>query len=308
MTGATYKSADGSVYLIHFSDDVLISCKPTELEGVKSVINKRFSIDFGPIDRWVSMEIACENGVIEVSTIEAASGMSSSSKLFKLASLNKLSLDGDKKDVPTSFRSSVGKLNYLATFNPHLRYYVSYLSEAANYDPPVAEEIVQSLLFTAACVPFKLIFDAHKPNYVAIYCDANHSLKSLRGYWGCVVQLQVSDEPEDQRNVIFWTGGRLAKQYDSVYVAELKAAMNALVEFAKIRPIIREVLGDLPIIMFSDNKAMVTTLNTTKEVHPFACNYADFCRTSLKDMGISMKWCPSAENHADKLTKPTRWI
>lgn len=68
-----------------------------------------------------------------------------------------------------------------------------------------------------------------------MYSDANHSIKSLRGHWGCLIQLQESDGYEDQRNVIHWTSGRLAKLYDSVYIAELKAARNSLVEYLMLR-------------------------------------------------------------------------
>lgn len=184
---------------------------------------------------------------------------------------------------------------------------MSFLSEAANYDARVAEELVESLLFTAAKFPYTLRFNTRTPRYVAIYSDANHSLKSLRGYWGCVVQLQSSDEPEPQSNVVHWTGGRLARLYDSVYVAELKASMNAIVEFIKIGDTVAAIAGELPVVFFSDNKAMVQTLNSTKETHPFASEYADFCRTKMRELNITVKWCASQENHADKLTKPSKW-
>lgn len=305
--GATYRKRDGSVSLIHFSDDVLISCKENAVGVVEDAINEKFSIEFEGIERWVSMEIGIEGHSISISTIETANGMTNSSKLFKMSHLDKLSLEGDKVEVPSSFRSAMGKLNYLSTFNPHLRYYVSYLSEAANYDPSVAEQIVESLIYTASKVPFSLKFVSKDVKVIAIYSDANHSLKSLRGHWGCLVQLQTTEEPEPQENVIFWTGGRLAKLYDSVYIAELKASMNSLVEFLKIKSDVIRTFPSAKLVMFSDNKAMVTSLNSDKEVHPFATTYADFCRTACREHEIHVKWCPSAANHADKLTKPTKW-
>lgn len=305
--GATYRKRDDSVHLIHFSDDVLISCKEDAVDGVKTAINERFSIDFEGIERWVSMEISIEGDSISISTIETANGMTNSSKLFKMSHLEGLSLKGDKEEVPSSFRSAMGKLNYLSTFNPHLRYYVSYLSEAANYDAGVAEEIVDSLIYTASKVPYSLRFVPKDVKVIAIYSDANHSLKSLRGHWGCLVQLQATEEPEPQENVVFWTGGRLAKLYDSVYIAELKASMNSLIEFLKIKSDIVRAFPSAKLVLFSDNKALVTSLNSEKEVHPFATTYADFCRTSCREHQIAIKWCSSANNHADKLTKPTKW-
>lgn len=108
---------------------------------------------------------------------------------------------------------------------------MSFLSEAANHDPENALAITQRIISHAALNPYKLHFTPIEPRYVCIYSDANHSIKSLRGHWGCVIQLQESDVYESQKNVIYWTSGRLAKLYDSVYAAELKAARNSLVEF-----------------------------------------------------------------------------
>lgn len=253
------------------------------------------------------MEFHVIDDGIDITTVDAAKGMVSSSSKFRLNYLNKLQLDGDEVEVPTEFRSSVGKLNYLAGFNPCLRFYVSFLSEAANYDPQGALEIVNSLIYHASTVPYVLKFRPIVPRYVAIYSDANHSLKSLRGHWGCVIQLQMTDEYEEQANVVYWTSGRLAKLYDSVFIAELKAARNSLVSFLDLRSDVLKAFPDIKPVMFCDNKAMVDKMGDKSEVHAFATDYADFCRQTIQEYNIVVKWCPSHENLADKLTKATKW-
>lgn len=111
-------------------------------------------------------------------------------------------------EVPTEFRSAMGKLNYLAIFNPHIRYYVSFLSEAANFDPVNAQGIVEKLISHSVQRPYRLRFTSIEPSFVCIYSDANHSIKSLRGHWGCLIQLQESDGYEEQANVFHWSSGR----------------------------------------------------------------------------------------------------
>lgn len=218
--GATYRTDDDEILLIHFSDDVLVSCKPESIGRIEEIIKSRFDIAFTPVDRWVSMEFEQDCNELRIMTRESALGMQSTRDVFKLKHLEFLRLTGDKVPVPSEFRSAVGKLNYLATFNPHLRFYVSFLSEAGNYDPENAQSIVERLIALCARRPFVLRFPAITPRFVCIYSDANHSLKSFRGHWGCVVQFQESDQPGELENVVMWTGGRLAKLYDSVFLAE----------------------------------------------------------------------------------------
>lgn len=107
--------------------------------------------------------------------------------------------------------------------------------------------------------------------------------------------------------MIYWSSGRLAKMYDSVFIAELKAANNSLVEWMKIREDIARAFPGLKTILFSDNKAMTNILSSDKKVHPFASSYADFCRQVVKEHEVEVRWCPAASNLADKLTKPQKW-
>lgn len=86
IVGATYTSSDDKICLIHFSDDVLVSCREDDLTRLQEVIGQRFSIDFQPVERWVSMEIECVEEGILISTTETANGMAGSSKAFKFSS------------------------------------------------------------------------------------------------------------------------------------------------------------------------------------------------------------------------------
>lgn len=80
--GATYKSEDDSILLIHFSDDILLSCKPDAVEHVQNIVRKQFDIQFEPVERWVSMEFSlCDDG-IEITTVHAARGMSTNAGKF----------------------------------------------------------------------------------------------------------------------------------------------------------------------------------------------------------------------------------
>lgn len=271
------------------------------------MIRTQFDIEFGPVERWVSMEFATKDESIEITTLDAAKAMTDEPGKFRLNLLEKLKLTGDKIEVPSEFRSAVGKLNYLAGFNPCLRFYVSFLSESAHYDPTNSLDIVEKLIQHSAWRPYVLRFPAIVPRFLAIYSDANHSLKSLRGHWGCLLQLQMSDEYEDQGNVVHWTSGRLAKLYDSVYIAELKAARNSLVTFLEVRNDVFRSFPGVQVVMFCDNKSMVDKINSDDEVHPFASDYADFCRQTAREYHVTVKWCPSRANLADKLTKATKW-
>lgn len=64
---------------------------------------------------------------------------------------------------------------------------------------------------------------------------------------------------------------------------------------------------DAKVILFCDNQTMVSKVTSDKEVHPFATDYADFCRQTVTEHNITVKWCPSDKNLADRLTKPSKW-
>lgn len=111
-----------------------------------------------------------------------------------------------------------------------------------------------------------------------------------------MIQLQATAESEEESNVIFWTSGRLAKLYDSVFIAELKAARNSLVEFLQLKNDIIRAFPNVKPVMFCDNQSMVDKVNSDGEVHPFATDYADFVRQAIKEHNICVKWCASAAN------------
>lgn len=60
-------------------------------------------------------------------------------------------------------------------------------------------------------------------------------------------------------------------------------------------------------VLFCDNESVVNKLRSGDEIHPFVSDYADFCRQTMEQFSIEVKWCPSLQNLADKLTKPTKW-
>lgn len=95
--------------MIHFSDDVLLSCKPERVQEVEEMVRKQFQISFEPVGRWVSMEFGMHDGGIDITTQEAAKGMSEATGRFTLNLLDKLRLTGPKIEVPTEFRSAMGR-------------------------------------------------------------------------------------------------------------------------------------------------------------------------------------------------------
>lgn len=74
----------------------------------------------------------------------------------------------------------------------------------------------------------------------------------------------------------------------------------------KIKPLIKSIYGDLHVVLFNDNKALVSALNNDVEPHPFASDSLDYLRQLKNDLRLSIKWVSTSDNLADVLTKPSR--
>lgn len=145
-----------------------------------------------------------------------------------------------------------------------------------------------------------------KPSHIAVYTDASHSRMTHRAHAGSWVQLQCSDQPEQRHNPVCWGSERLRKLYDSVYSSEAKATELGIKALLKVRPMIESIYGELELVLFNDNKALVSSLNNETEPHPFASNSLDFLRQLKNDLSLKIKWVCTADNLADILTKPSR--
>lgn len=89
LFGATYKTTDDKILLIHFSDDVLISCRDEDVKWVEDCIKTRFEIKFTRVERWVSMELDMGDDTILVRTQQTATGMVSTPSRFKIGAFER---------------------------------------------------------------------------------------------------------------------------------------------------------------------------------------------------------------------------
>lgn len=156
--------------------------------------------------------------------------------------------------------------------------------------------------------PFSLSFSPQNPKFIAIYTDASHNLKTGRAHCGSLIQLQATNNPEIIYNVVSFHSERLAKLYNSVYAAEIKAIENGIKQFLIVYRKINLVFKDLKGIVFNDNKAAVLTLTNGKEPHPFVSDSVDIVKQLLGDNHLSIHWVNSEGNLADCLTKPQKWF
>lgn len=303
---------DSETYILNYSDDVLVIGKNKEaIEKVSKVLNSHFSIEFeyGLPKRWVSCEFSLENNILSTSLAGTASSFTPEPIKFTLNALENLQLTDKLENEHTSnARSWIGKLNYLVTGNPYLCYYVSFLSSALHYDPERSSLIAQSLIQASTSKPFLMTYQPFQPKALAIYTDASHTLKTGRAHCGHLIQLQSTTAPEPFGNVIHFGSERLAKLYNSVYAAEIKAIENGIKHYLKLRNTVVSVFKDLEVVLFNDNKAAVTTLNNDKEPHPFVTESVDIVRQLCVDNGLKVTWVASQDNLSDCLTKPQKWF
>lgn len=312
ITGAVRGNSDS--LLINFSDDFVAVVRNDDVRRhLESTINKQYKIEFQPLhpDRWVSLEFSFDSrGYLTLHTRSTAMNYLVESVKFTLDSYDKLNIGAERHSdlkLVSSARGWVGRLNYLASSNPYFRYPVSFLGSAMLYDPEGVIHICKGLINAYVLHPFELLFAPISPSYVAIYSDASHSLKNLRGHAGVWVQLQVSGEAEERHNVVGFSSERLALMYDSVFAAELKAATIAILYFLSLKDSLFALYGYLKPVLFIDNKAAVLSLNNNKDPHPFNSDAVDFLRQQIKAYDIEVLWVCSAGNHADCLTKPQKW-
>lgn len=74
----------------------------------------------------------------------------------------------------------------------------------------------------------------------------------------------------------------------------------------KVKDLVNTLYGPLQLVLYTDNKALASSLQNEKEIHPFASNSIDFLRQTLKEWGMTSGWVSSVENLADVLTKPSK--
>lgn len=109
------------------------------------------------------------------------------------------------------------------------------------------------------------------------------------------------------QNVIDYGSEKLAKLYNDVFSAKLKALTLAIKRFLEISKLFKEIYGKLKVVAICDNKAAVLTINNEKEPHPFASEFVDFLRQICEEKEITCKWVPTDQNLADCLTKAKKW-
>lgn len=175
-----------------------------------------------------------------------------------------------------------------------------------HYDPAKATDIAAAAIAYYARHPVHLSFKPIRPTHIGIYTDASHSRLTYRAHAGAWVQLQSSGNAELRHNPVAWGSEKLTKMYDSVFSSEAKAAELGIKAMLKVKDLITSIYGPLDLVLFSDNKALVTTVNKDTEPHPFASSSIDYLRQLKDDLNMEVKWVPTAENLADILTKPSR--
>lgn len=195
---------------------------------------------------------------------------------------------------------------FAASTNPWLTFLGSFLATASHYDPIGAKKIADSAIHFYGRNPIYLNIRPIRPRFVVIYTDASHSIYTYRAHAGAWVQLQETDLPEERHNPVSWGSERLAKLYESVFSSEAKAVELGLKALFKVLPAIRSLFGQLPLILYTDNKALKDVINSTNETHPFATSSIDFIRQVAIENNISIRWVSTKENLADILTKPSR--
>lgn len=231
--------SDDTTLLLNYSVGLFCVCKDFESgKRLSDVLNKDFEIKLVVCvpDRWVSAEFTLDKDQFHVSYLGTTTSFNPIKSKLCLSSLDGINLNEKTENkYTTAARSWIGNLNYLSNANPMLTFYVSYLSSTLHFDPEMCANIAESLVSASNTFLFSMIYTVKFPNFVAIYSDASHTLKTCRSHSGFLIQLQSSENPDPMNNVFLFGSEKLTKLYNNVYSAELKALSNALKFFLLIK-------------------------------------------------------------------------
>jgi hypothetical protein len=317
ITGRIMKRTDKNgkdIWSLSYSDDVLSSSTSSDqFAPLNDAINKQFKIDVENElpKKWVGMDLNITDGNIMVSGQSTLQSYGLLPSRYPLSRFEKLELENKHSDklVVHEALCPVGRLLYASQTNPFLAFPGVYLASAAHYDPAGATHLANDAMAYYAQNPVHIPFTGLTPKYIAVHTDASFNVIRRRGFAGCWIQLQETNKIEHRHDPVSWATEKLAELYSSVYASEAMAIQKSIEAIHKVLPTLTKVWGELPIVLYCDNEAVVGTINDpAKEAHPFTTTIFDFLRQELRRLKVEVRHVPSRLNLADCLTKPSKPI
>lgn len=310
VTDSTFKSEE--TLAINYSDDSLSIHKDRPAaNSFQNVIKEGFDIEVfdGLPEKWVSWTLTADNG-IRISMSHTVATMLEDCPIgptkFTLAMFCKEIPNEKSKDTELIKEAQVwaGKLNYVATVIPHLAWAARYASSIATFDPESCRNISIACLQAYNAAPISLHLSPIEPKFIACYVDGSLDTKEFSGSAGCLVQLQLTDEPEVLGNIVGFKSSKLKELVNSSFGSEARSLIAGLEYLISILPVIKSFY-DLQVVIFIDNKGLVQRINDVKGLpdHPFHRTHIDFARQEVKRINATAKWCPTDKNLSDMLTK-----
>jgi hypothetical protein len=315
VTGRIMKKTDKNgktIWSLSYSDDVLTSSSSSDrFLPLNDAINKQFKIEIEEElpKKWVGMDLNVSDENIMVSGQSTLQSYGLEPSRYPLSLFNKLKLDNksSNKSAVHEALCPVGRLIYAANTNPYLSFPGAFLASAAHYDPAGAADLADNAMAYYAQNAVHIPFTGITPKYIVIHTDASFNVIRRRGYAGCWIQLQETENIERRHDPVTWACEKYVELDASVYAGEAMAIQKSLEAIHKVLPTLEKVWGKLPIILYCDNEAVVGTINDgTKEPHPFTTTIFDFIKQELVRLNIDVRHVPSKLNLADCLTKPSK--
>jgi transposase InsO family protein len=302
------------VYVAVYVDDILISSSSEEeIARTKALFSSTFKMtDLGELEVFLGIKVTRSGSILQLSqeaytcNILEKFGMKDCHPQPSPCDPSAVITEANNVPLPDNipYRQAVGCLIYLATSTrPDLCFAVNqasrHLSSPTMFDWIQVKRIFRYLAGTKS---FGVSFDSNTPFRLTAYADADWGgdIDSRRSTTGFTLMLSggcISWKSQLQKTVAL-----------SSMEAEYMSASQASQEIIWTR----NILADLgyeqkePTLLYEDNQSCIA-LTKESRYHKRA-KHIDlkyhFIRQTILKQQIALKYCPSAEQKADILTKP----
>jgi hypothetical protein len=313
-----FKNSDGSMYLaIHVDDGILMG---TDIKAMFKLLEElttefEIKIDQNP-KSYLGMEITKTEGGLILSQTNYANkilhkyGMAECrTALTPLdnASKQNQELNHMPGSKPYPYREVLGSLQYLACkTRPDLAFAVNFAQRFTEHPSPKnINDVKQILRYVKGTVKAGLLFSTTPTDQLTIeaYSDSDYAgsgpegqMKSTSGYVICFANGPIA-----------WGSHKQSIVATSTTEAEFIAAAECVKEIQYLKTLLSELTGvNFPACLNVDNQSAIKLVKSGKmNRRSKHINVRYYFISEALDNGLfTLKYCPSAEQTADILTKP----
>ena len=220
---------------------------------------------------------------------------------------------GDSKDSLvgkeiTAYRSLLGSVNWIVRGSrPDMAFELIELStmnnNATQHDLNRVKKMMRRLKEDSSHLVFSRLGEAEEWK---LYVFTDASLANLSDGIGSTMGIIVFLVNRDRVCAVSWRANKIKRVVKSTLAAESMALLEGLEEAMYIKAILLELDDkmDTPITAIVDNRSLVDSLHSTKQVSDRRLRIDMGCiKQMIQDNGIEVRWCSGSMQLANALTK-----